>query len=284
MDIEGVIQGFGRAGLVAVPADRPFARGEQAEAIFGMDIRQDGGREFFRIWPGQGNAVHICDPNASERQLVLSVKESERTMDLKVPIWTVRHQKRRHGERWVEMLLLEHGARRRDVLELDEETDHVVIRRTTPAEQRHMLCGMDERHYFAAGLPEAATTVRQAHELLRDEEVSRAMRARSRIERPKRQGEWFFLRCSGEELEEIERANKAFVRRKADIETVINGRRRGNTHTADEVLRMPDGEIFVRGKVRHVEHKTLKLRDWHRVVRNTEKMDQNQALGIHWID
>jgi hypothetical protein len=35
-------------------------------------------------------------------------------------------------------------------------------------------------------------------------------------------------------------------------------------------------EVFARGRVRHPDHKTIHLDDWHRVVMNTE----NQATSM----
>jgi hypothetical protein len=42
-------------------------------------------------------------------------------------------------------------------------------------------------------------------------------------------------------------------------------------------------DTFVRGKVRHLDHKTLELSQWHKVIRNVEP-NAGRMAGIAWID
>ena len=44
--------------------------------------------------------------------------------------------------------------------------------------------------------------------------------------------------------------------------------------------------VFIRGKVKHVEHKSVEFRDWVKVFRNTEIRlgPDNTSNGIRWID
>jgi hypothetical protein len=65
----------------------------------------------------------------------------------------------------------------------------------------------------------------------------------------------------------------------------------GNPHFVDEICRVAGrDETFVRGRVRHVDHQTIVLDVWHRVVRNNEvvpaEVDERQVewQRIAWLD
>jgi len=71
--------------------------------------------------------------------------------------------------------------------------------------------------------------------------------------------------------------------------------RGGNPHVADELAVVPASVgtrptgriVFARGKVRHVDHDTVYLPSWSKVVRNTEAVADDGIArmdGIRWID
>jgi hypothetical protein len=112
-----------------------------------------------------------------------------------------------------------------------------------------------------------------------------------------RQGEWFFLEPSPEELSRLDLAlasRAAFVVRAANIRDELEGRRvvGGNPHVADELivlrseLQHPARIAFARGRVRHSDHATVRLRSWRRVVRNAEVTSGGVAwmAGVAWVD
>src|SRR5262245_21071842 len=90
------------------------------------------------------------------------------------------------------------------VLDVQPADRHLLLLVREGKDKSKFLCGHDERHWFVAGIPEAAPvgTVRQAKEALKPTEVQTAQ-ARQRLKaktssRRKnaayvRQGEWFFL-------------------------------------------------------------------------------------------
>ncbi len=172
------------------------------------------------------------------------------------------------------------------------------------------LCGHDERHWFVAAVPEAASAqgVKAAMEALMPAEVREAVaragvdgkhRLRRRNGAFRRQGEWFFVPAP------------AFA---PDADLILRAepmaRPGGKPHTVDELVRLggetvyvhdqvapagfsvsehvawqranPDRRdvqwrvmrrnptVFVRGRVRHLDHATLTLQGWHRVFMNTE--------------
>jgi len=128
--------------------------------------------------------------------------------------------------------------------------------------------------------------VREAHGALRAPQVSES---RSALERSLRQGEWFFLVPGAGEIAHLEAAlfsDQSCARRKVSIGSVIP--RAGKPHVADELVvhRTEAGEsrVYVRGAVRHADHKTIWLEHWRQVVRNREVTEAPSLFGGTWID
>ena len=180
----------------------------------------------------------------------------------------------------------------------------VKVRRRTPSQKRHFLCGVDERQLFIAQLPKAVSTVRDAHASLKTTSVALA---EGQGIHTVRQGEWFFLEPTKYELAQIE---TGLAKKRLTIErtvpigpfSVAGGVRgprvrqwSGNPHTADELIVLPGAlvaggawavrsrEIFIRGKVRHVDHATVSFSGWRKVIRNAEP-NAGQASGVGWVD
>jgi hypothetical protein len=146
------------------------------------------------------------------------------------------------------------------------------IKHRTPNFTRRYLLGMDEAHLFIAELPQegAINKVKEAHEILKPEYVIKSEKETNRI---KRQGEWFFIPVTTKEQNLIEE-NENSIKKKQPIGGA-------NPHIADQLIRIDD-EIYVKGKIKHVEHRTLKLNGWFRVLRNTEVTSRTRVFG--WID
>jgi hypothetical protein len=254
MNTENLIDRFGDAGLTLELAGAPFNRNAD---IFQMDIRRRDRRaahsEYFLLWPGhRDNLAVVQGLDAGARQLVLMVREPER--EFFVP--------RRVGR------------------------ETIMVRRTTPGNKRHFLVGRDERQLFMCRLPRGCTTVREAHDELRAPEVKDS---RSAIDRTLRQGEWFFLVPGDEELAQLESALRSYrstARRKVSIGSVIP--RAGKPHVADELVvhltEAGESRVYVRGAVRHADHKTIWLEHWRQVVRNREVTEAPSLFGGTWID
>jgi hypothetical protein len=152
------------------------------------------------------------------------------------------------------------------------------------------LCGHDESHWFVAGLEFGRQTakVRGAMESLKPEIVRREQRRkgvknlqhRRQTAAYIRQGEWFFLPRPKMQV--------------ADVLVELDGRLArdgGKPHRVDQIYSMPgSGEKFVRGCVRHADHQTIYLDDWHRVVQNNEVVTipaeeaAEDLQRIAWLD
>jgi hypothetical protein len=139
---------------------------------------------------------------------------------------------------------------------VQEDKRHVWVEHRVDPRKRHVLCGRDERQLFICQLPRGVTTVRQAHEVLRAPELARA------AGKIVRQGEWFFLKPAVEELVALETALRDF---RAVVQQGVPIGRGGNQHRAEELAVIPaNGEVprmvFVRGRVRHIDHDTTTCR------------------------
>jgi hypothetical protein len=196
------------------------------------------------------------------------------------------------------------------VLDVQPDDRHLLLLSRKGAEKHRFLLGHDERHWFVAGIPESASVsrVREAKDALKPEAVQSVDRDLPMKDRDRRsnaarvrQGEWFFLPAPNVHPE------KLLVLRN---EPITRGRG-GKPHMCEELYRyggetvyvspgaqnglteelyraLSDHErgrwtwrvmrrnprVYVRGRVRHPDHKTVVLDGWHEVLSNTENLSQ----------
>jgi hypothetical protein len=196
-----------------------------------------------------------------------------------------------------------------EVLDVQPADRHLLLLVREQDAKHKFLCGHDERHWFVAAIPELAPvgTVRQAKEALKPREVvsaqNRAKLAGRKRERRKnaayfRQGEWFFLPYPDLVVDEVLVLGNEPLQRgggkphwaefcyRSGGQTVHVCARHPNGVTPHEyrrilqhvpaakkwdwrIMRRNPG-VYVRGRIRHADHKTILLRCWHQVVMNTE--------------
>jgi len=277
---------FADAGLRLTLAREPIARVVNAERVFQMDIRRarawDSNSEYYVAWPGgDDNVAQVQGVDRAVHQLVMMVCEPRQWFWEPVP-WMVMKRARRFGAAWREMIARE---ARMGVGDIVGGIDGAWLRRSTEARKRHFLVGRDERQLFMCRLPRACTTVAEAHRALR---APQATAARGVLARTIRQGEWFFVPTEKEEEESIDREiarGKLWIYRRASIGSFIP--RAGKPHRADELVVVRDKgdmRVYARGRVRHVDHKTVRLPFWVRVYRNREVQEQTSPFGGGWVD
>ena len=271
--MEELIKNFQKTGLTAVQATKPFGSLANRD-VFGITIlRKLKGNlrsEYFSIWPGhKDNIIQVVNIDSKLQQLVLMVKEPRRE---------VKHKSFRVPPKEARNIV-----KTKSVYEFSLFTSDA---------KRHFLVGVDERQLFMAQLPRGVTTVKDAHKSLKTTSVTLA---EGKVAgRTIRQGEWFFLNVTKEEKETIRTAikdNKAVIRRKIALGAVLGGG--GKPHTADELVILPASmlehgfsvqqrdNVFIRGKVRHADHKTVSFAEWRKVIRNAES--RAQSFG-NWFD
>jgi len=205
-----------------------------------------------------------------------------------------------------------------EVLDTQPADRHLLLLVRERGEKRKFLCGHDERHWFIAAVPESAPagTVLAAKEALKPPAVRAAqsrlgLRAEARNRRKnaayRRQGEWFFVPAPDLKVDEKLVLRDEPIRRGggkphwADLcyrtggTTVYVCRRYPNGVTLSEYRRLLDVEpgssgwgwrpmvrdarVYVRGRIRHADHRTVTLHGWHRVLMNTE----NEAKAMRHV-
>jgi hypothetical protein len=174
-------------------------------------------------------------------------------------------------------------------------------------QKQRFLCGHDERAWFVASVPGNASNVRQAKEALKPRSV-RALQDRLRV-RPKdrnrrkneafvRQGEWFFIpnprlavhqglilrnepirRGAGKPhmCEFLMRSGgQAVYVSKGYPKALTAAQHARLLQQKPDLRKLPwtlmrrDMTVYVKGRIRHPDHKTVYLACWHQVVPNTE--------------
>lgn len=199
----------------------------------------------------------------------------------------------------------------------------LLLVRRQGANPARFLCGHDERHWFVAAVPGGASSVAQAKEALkpalvrarqRQLEVPTRLRNLRKNEAFRRQGEWFFMPVTARTRDPI---NEKFVLRDEPLR-----RGAGKPHIVQQLYRVagelvyvcskqPNGltdaqyrrllrnqpsaaswgwqalrrnpRVYARGTVRHSDHATITLPDWHRVVLNTET-ETDTMRNVAFID
>jgi hypothetical protein len=255
MDTSNLLIKFARIGARLKVADRPSRRFRTASGVVSLDVLEDREGEFFEVARRSGTEpdVAVLDVQPADRHLLLLVRDGD--------------------------------------------------------EKQKFLCGHDERHWFVAAVPESAPvgTVLQAKEALKPTEVQAAqgrqgLRAEARNRRKnaafRRQGEWFFLPVPDFQVDESLVLRDEPIRRgngkphwvefcyRTGGETVYVCPRHPNGVAASvyqRILaanprakawwwhsRLRNAGVYVRGRVRHADHKTIVLQGWHRVLMNTE--------------
>jgi hypothetical protein len=265
-----LVERFRRAGLDLRIANSPLVDANN-NAIVQMDIERKGRAERFKLWLGDAdtNRVIVQSLDRSLKQLVLFVDEPRRAFTVKM----------RRGQ-----------VLSRPVIAWTPDRKYAYVREFTPGNKRHLLCGMDEQHYFIAQLRSGAGTVAHAHRELFNPSVDTAVRETGN--KAIRQGEWFFVEASAAEqsaLEALIADDEIWPLRRQAVRDAVYGFRRGRSHIVDELLEVrgspPGGPllkpIYVRGKVRHPDHHVVELPRWSRVFGNREA---SASPGVNWVD
>lgn len=205
------------------------------------------------------------------------------------------------------------------VVDCQPRIRHLLLLSEQSDGKHKFLCGHDERHWFVAAVPEraSASNVQTAFEALKPVAV-RWLQERLRVKPRKRnrrrneafvrQGEWFFVpvpegfhvderlifrnepiaRGGGKPhlCEELVREGGELVYVSAqypngltqlEYQKLIS--RRPQLRNIGWVTHRRNPLVFVRGKIRHADHKTIVLDGWHQVLMNTE----TQAVAMRQV-
>ena len=271
-----------------------------------MDIKRKtiGTRRFewFEIYPGHtSNVIQVLDVDNKLNQILLLVKEAAREFETE--------ERKSWSKDRVDARRQEFVRRRMSFTETEKS---FIVKNKTLAGNRHFLMGVDERQLFVAQLKDGVTNIIEARK-----QLGNTVRFHEGVRKmtPSRQGEWFFVRATEEQekvLALLLNKKRIFILEKESIGKHA-GRPRGNPHVADELVVLPakesiiveaqsskwakenkdltkvkaiypirQKEVFVRGCVRHRDHKTIKYTHWHQVILNNEGATASATQS--WID
>src|SRR5215469_6245500 len=205
------------------------------------------------------------------------------------------------------------------VLDFQPRDRHLLLLSRRAAEKPRFLLGHDERHWFVAVIPESTpvSRVRDAKQALKPDLVlssERGVRTTYRDRRSNaariRQGEWFFVPAPQVRAELLLVLNNEPIARgggKPHVceelyrfggETVYVSPGAANGLTEEQYQALAEGErsrwnwrvmrrnpkVYVRGRVRHPDHKTVVLNGWHEVLTNTESLSTRCAMWLFWTE
>lgn len=240
-----------------------------------------------------GARVVVVERNLREPRIDIRTDRAGEFFDLALPV-----------DRPVETAVVDTRPRDRHLLLMLRDGDR----------KAKFLCGMDERHWFVAAIPEQArgvSGVPEAMQALQPPPVQTAVQRLKRDERLRRrnrgylrQGEWFFLPRPDLVVDTAHvRRNEPLTRGWGQAHMLAEATRLGGTPVYvhrnrapldpwaySQMLRregsqsgwrlmMRDPELYARGSVRHPDHQTLELRGWHLVLMNTE----HQAAAMRHV-
>jgi hypothetical protein len=192
-----------------------------------------------------------------------------------------------------------------EILDVRPDSRHLVLMVRDGADKNKFLLGHDERHWFAAAVPgDGVHDVRTAIESLRPTEA----KGRSAV----RQGEWFFVPAPGAQkyasaiyrneplsrggrsqphiCEELMRCGGVTVMVSSAYPAGITEPEYNRLLDTNPKVRgmawrrmVRDAQVCARGDVRHRDHKTIHLYDWHGVYMNRERFAKH-ARQIAFLD
>ena len=252
---ENIIKQFKKADLTLEIAKEPFARGLNAEDIFGLDIRRkkanDARTEFFLMWPGhEENTIIVKDINDEFGQVILGIQEDEREFERPIDQYTVKRalERNKNPDDALKSIMPPGRMGYPKVKIWRPAKKELVIVERTPKESRTFLLGMDERQLFMTQVSRNINTVVAAHASLKTPTVT--FFEGKADGKTIRQGEWFFVNITSDEQKAIDDALKKNLIGIKSKEPIGNhaGRRGGKPHTADELIIMAPSS----NRVRHV--------------------------------
>ncbi|MAS96384.1 MAG: hypothetical protein CMO55_24605 [Verrucomicrobiales bacterium] len=182
------------------------------------------------------------------------------------------------------------------------------------------LCGHDEREWFVAAVPGAVSTVVSAMESLKPPKVqmvqgrkglNQKQRNKRRNKAFRRQGEWFFVPVPNADIDESLILHNEPIARSGGKPHMVEFLYRQGGQTLYVSSNRPDGlfendykklilkkpkaknwnwstrrinpRVYARGEVRHPDHKTITLHEWHEVLMNQENQSRTMQ-HVAFID
>lgn len=250
VQVQKMIDGFESIGLVlniCANAKEFSQRLDYSNKSFLIDLIRLQNFSYFKIFLGENTIVYISDIDYEHKQILLLVKEPQRTFK----ITTREYYDKLNPNKY----------------------RNLISYQTTPAEERRILIGNDEDHPFMCLLPELVNTVKDAHEALKPNEIKKL-----NTNQYKRQGEWFLVETNV-------KFPKKMINRKEGVANGKGRPHKISqlVEVGEKDEKKEEKERYFKGYISHPDHKNIKQSKWTRIYSNTERIEAN-IKGSTWID
>ncbi len=279
----------------------PYKKGPIGATAFALGRDRDSGA--VRVWPGDSN-VDIVAQSKKFNQIVVHMYEPSRSIKLRTKLhswgkgerqdsWAGADESYRKNRirqslnvripgmrvrSYKPVSIIKHSVSDRNGLDTADVpyVNHFEVSIYAPKHESFFLIGKDELTSFICELPEAATSIKGAHDSLRPDNLREGF---------KRQGEWFFEPATTKELKAIEKYLRGGRAMKVDglyeSGTPTSWQRTNESHKG--LCVKIEKEVFATGPiidVRQKHHSILMLSNWHRVRANKELSSGLTAVTV----
>ncbi len=263
MNVEALSRQFARIGATLEVAELPSVRGRNGASNFSLDIKEEGRREFYLLEIAKPAIetvdFQVLNSRVDLRHLVLMAKNASAA--------TVSKEKFLcgHDERHWFVASLPQTAAVTDVttaMESLKPREAVWSQRRNDVRpkdrnKRHNLGFIRQGEWFF--VPEPNFRPAPLDIIRKDEPISRGAGSKPHIVSE--------LMRRGGELVYVNRRTRAMLTDAQFRMQVRSGRIKNASEWVDQRMTTL---VYVRGKVRHADHKTIELKGWHRVAMNAE--------------
>lgn len=263
MNVEALTRQFARIGANLEIAERSFVRGRNGASNFSLDIKEEGRKEFYLLEIAkpviETVEFQVLNSRPDLRHLVLLAKNASAEIATKEKFLCG------HDERhWFVASLPQAAA----VTNVTTAMESLKPREAVWSQRRAEVRPKDRNKRHNAGfirqgewffVPEPSFRPGPMDIIRKDEPISRGAGSKPHMVSE--------LMRRGGELVYVNRRTRA-VLTSFQFQAQIKSGKIKNAH--EWVDQRMTTLVYVRGKVRHADHKTIELKGWHRVAMNAE--------------
>lgn len=271
MNVEALTRQFARIGASLEVAELPSVRGRNGASQFSLDIREEGRDEFYLLEVAKPAIetldFQVLNARRDLRHLVLLARNEDSPTAPKEKFLCG------HDERHWFVAALPVAAAVTDVntaMQALKPRDAVWSQRRNAVRmkdlnKRHNAGFIRQGEWFF--IPAIGFSAGNLDVIRKDEPISRGAGSKPHIVSE--------LVRRGGELVYVNRRTRVALTATQFQNQVRSGRIKNPAEWIDQRMTT---EVFVRGKVRHADHKTIVLKGWHRVAMNAEPVSNNMRF------
>jgi hypothetical protein len=268
MNVEALTRQFARIGANLEIAELPSVRGRNGASHYSLDIREEGRNEFYLLEVAKPAIetldFQVLNTRTDLRHLVLLAR-NEADMAAPKDKFLCGHDERH----WFVAALPVAAA----VTDVNSAMQALKPREAVWSQRRNAVANKDLNKRHNAGfirqgewffIPIDRFSVDAMDVVRKDEPISRGAGSKPHIVSE--------LVRRGGELVYVNRRTRVSLTAMQFQNRVREGRIKNAAEWVDQRMTT---EVYVRGKVRHADHKTIELKGWHRVAMNAEPNSNN---------